>query len=730
MNRSGHPLAAAVAVFCITVTGCHHDQSDADHANLVDQASVQHVQDQLSQPAWLVDHLPAQTVAYLRLPSPWAMVGAVPDGRPLDVVMAGAQNLKAITALRKAIGNDKLLADTGFAPYLVPLLVDLRSPLEAAMVDPIGVISPGSQVLLSMRLAQTTPAAVNTMFAALGNPRMQLSVPLDAQGNGKFANGAPVHFDAANARLWILVGVHPADASRLKQLMGETTKPGTNSSVTQAIETQEKAIDPSGEGLFGWISVHGVGAAATSAIPSASVGKLPGDLLSKVDSVAFGAGSVDGHGRLQISLHAPQARLLGYLAPQQFDPSFKVAGNPHWVASLALPGGAQWQQFQNNLTLDFGAERAVRWNAALVRWKVSTGFDLNELTHWIGPELIGFADDAGSYAAVRVRDRKALYAHLQTLSRQRHWNYQVEKIDGTEIHALTIPHHHAAQADTPEATALNQLMARIGTHLYWIDDGDYLIFGKVPQALADRVAASPDTSLVDWLKAHDYEGAQTLAGVTGVTHDADRSTYYNYLQLLQIIDDLAGSPVDLMTMPAANTLNLPRTGVAGARIKVSADELSLSLNYEQQPLELLGAAGNGSGMTAIAGAAILAAIAIPAYQDYTIKAQVSEGMALSDTVETAMISYQGKQGRWPDSNKQAKLPDAASLHGRYVDSVDVADDGRIAVHFSNTAPFTANAKLAGKTLTLQAISGPHNWTWQCSSNDIAAKYLPAGCRAN
>lgn len=210
MKRLRHAAAIAIATSCLVLAACHHKSSDTDKSTPVDQASVKHVQDQLSQPAWLRDHLPAQTVAYLRIPTPWAMVGAVPDGRPLDVVTAGAQNLKAITALQQAIGRDKVLADTGFAPWLVPLLVDLRSPLEAAMVDPIGVMSPASQVLLSMRVAQTTPAAVNAMFAALSSPKLQLSVPLDAQGNGKLANGAPIHFNAANQRLWMLVSVHPA----------------------------------------------------------------------------------------------------------------------------------------------------------------------------------------------------------------------------------------------------------------------------------------------------------------------------------------------------------------------------------------------------------------------------------------------------------------------------------------------------------------------------------------
>lgn len=724
MNRSRILLATGLLAAVFVLTACHKDDATAK----VDTKAVRQAQEQLAQPAWLRSHLPAHTVAYLRLPSPWGVIGGVPDGRPLDAATATAQNLQAVAAIRAAIGRDPVLADSGATPYLLALLSDMRSPLEAALVDPLGVMSPNSQALLSLCVAQRSPAELNVRFAQFTTPAMRLSAPLDANGNGQLAGGAPLHFDAASQHLFVLLGRQGATPAQLAAMLAELHTPRADDPIAKAIAAQEAHIDQSGEGLFGWVSVHGLGGIAAGAVPVQDVGSLPGDLVSKADSISFGAGSVAGHGRLQLRLYSPQARLLGYLAPRQFDPAFKVAGNPRWVANLALPGRGQWQQFENNLSLDFGAERAAAWRQSMAKLKAKAGFDLADLGAWAGPELVSFEDDAGSFTALRVTDRKALHAHLEQLVQRLHWRYRVRKLDGVEIHALTMS-TAPDKAAAGKSAALSQLLSRIGTHLYWIEDGDFFIFGRVPQALADRVAARPDTLLADWLQQRGYPGQHSLVGMVAVTRNAQRNAYYSYLQVLQILDDISGAGTDLMELPAAHTLNLPERGVAGAMIGVSADTLSLSLNYEQQPLELIGASSSGSGTTAIAGVAILAAIAIPAYQDYIVRAQVAEGLVLADGVKTAMVEYRQSRGRWPASNAQAGLTAANTIHGSYVDRVNVQADGSIAIHFSATAPQKANRALAGKTLLLRATAAAgDSWSWPCSSADIAAKLLPSRCR--
>ena len=76
-------------------------------------------------------------------------------------------------------------------------------------------------------------------------------------------------------------------------------------------------------------------------------------------------------------------------------------------------------------------------------------------------------------------------------------------------------------------------------------------------------------------------------------------------------------------------------------------------------------------MIVVAIIGILSAIAIPAYQEYTVRAQVSEGALLADGVKTALAEYYHSSGRPPSTNASAGLPSSGSISGKYVDSVSV-----------------------------------------------------------
>ncbi len=129
-------------------------------------------------------------------------------------------------------------------------------------------------------------------------------------------------------------------------------------------------------------------------------------------------------------------------------------------------------------------------------------------------------------------------------------------------------------------------------------------------------------------------------------------------------------------------------------------------------------------MALIVLAGILAAIAIPAYQDYTIRAQVSEGLNLSAGAKAAVTEYIQDTREFPLNNQTAGLSPANEIYGKYVSSVAV-DEGQVVVTYGNNA----NAVIQGQVLYLipDASSDP-NVSWTCYSQDIANKLLPAACR--
>ena len=123
-------------------------------------------------------------------------------------------------------------------------------------------------------------------------------------------------------------------------------------------------------------------------------------------------------------------------------------------------------------------------------------------------------------------------------------------------------------------------------------------------------------------------------------------------------------------------------------------------------------------MIVVAIIAILAAIALPAYQDYVIRSQVSEGSVLAE--------FYSNTGTAPGSNASAGLASDTSIIGKFVDDVKVSG-GKITATFSSTSPYRANAKIGGQTLTFSPSFTGGSTKWTCSSA-IPEKYLPVICR--
>jgi len=143
-------------------------------------------------------------------------------------------------------------------------------------------------------------------------------------------------------------------------------------------------------------------------------------------------------------------------------------------------------------------------------------------------------------------------------------------------------------------------------------------------------------------------------------------------------------------------------------------------------------------MIVVAIIGILAAIAIPAYQDYTIRAQVTEGLNLADGLKVAVADYYTQNGTFPVANVMT-LPSASGLGflapvtGKY-STVDIPAagnlNGLIQATFSNAGGLQANAKLAVPANLTVAISpwvsSNGDLIWQCGKAIIPAKNIAAG----
>ncbi|HGO7806190.1 TPA: pilin [Neisseria meningitidis] len=154
-------------------------------------------------------------------------------------------------------------------------------------------------------------------------------------------------------------------------------------------------------------------------------------------------------------------------------------------------------------------------------------------------------------------------------------------------------------------------------------------------------------------------------------------------------------------------------------------------------------------MIVIAIVGILAAVALPAYQDYTARAQVSEAILLAEGQKSAVTEYYLNHGIWPSDNSAAGVASSADIKGKYVQKVEVKNGVVTATMLSSGV----NNEIKGKKLSLWAKRQDGSVKWFCgqpvtrdkadaddvtAANDnngngngngkINTKHLPSTCR--
>ena len=153
-------------------------------------------------------------------------------------------------------------------------------------------------------------------------------------------------------------------------------------------------------------------------------------------------------------------------------------------------------------------------------------------------------------------------------------------------------------------------------------------------------------------------------------------------------------------------------------------------------------------MIVIAIIGILAAIAIPAYQNYTIRSQVTEGLSLAEGWKTAISEYYDQNGSFPTTSSTTggagAIAQAGASSGKYVSAIAVGAGGQIQITYSGSQ---VNAKITGLKLDLSpGLNANADVVWICGkapvpsapalttapqadASTIPAQYLPSSCHA-
>ena len=125
-------------------------------------------------------------------------------------------------------------------------------------------------------------------------------------------------------------------------------------------------------------------------------------------------------------------------------------------------------------------------------------------------------------------------------------------------------------------------------------------------------------------------------------------------------------------------------------------------------------------MIVVAIIGILAAVAVPQYQDYTVRARVTEGINLGSAAKSAVAEFRNTNGRYPSTNASAGIADTIS--STYVSSVSVGANGII------TVTYQALGGSANGTIIFTPADGSGSIIWTCNTGDLPNRYRPSNCK--
>ena len=132
-------------------------------------------------------------------------------------------------------------------------------------------------------------------------------------------------------------------------------------------------------------------------------------------------------------------------------------------------------------------------------------------------------------------------------------------------------------------------------------------------------------------------------------------------------------------------------------------------------------------MIVIAIIGIIASIALPSYQDYIARSQMSEGLNLAGGQKSAVTEYRSNRGVWPSSNQEAGISAPSNIYGKYVEKVTItatASAGSIEATMRNTG---VADRVKGKVLTLKGVETNGAFAWSSTTN-VSTRVLPASSR--
>jgi Tfp pilus assembly protein PilE len=620
---------------CSLIVAC----SDSDKA---DNFKIEYI----SETPKLRESLSPDALLYARFPNLWSIFNA--DNNAIEKAQGHPEHVAQIKVIQQAI-SDNLLShlQSPVKELAQSTLLKLNAPIELAILPNKVDGMPAPIMLLQTQLNYQSVAQFNQELIDNIPSSPGFGVYKDAtnQAAGSFsAMMVQGHYlyNEQDKSLKIAIGVGLA-ANAVEEYFNKKA-------VQHPMHSIEGQVDSGRhQGLFIYSPVAQVLTKYKQMLNSEQLQMLNDSGLSNMKSAAIGYGTHNDKGRLKVVLETPTDGWREYLPVIHTDAlqDISTRGEVHWATKFALPTDKYIESLAQKLQTDSGTT-LKKWTALKQQFQSKTNTSLDDWLNALGNDLYMFEDEVGTFLALHAKDKQKLLSLIAAITKdQPNSNYKTKQISNGIIHEVNIELNLYDELDSTNINMnsevppwVMELISNSQTHLYFQEEENYLVFASIPQLLMERNVTDNKTSLKQWLQtSQKLNWDHTALGVSGRYDNIAKSYYVSYISVMQYIaDSVDAKAFDIYSLPTAKQLNLPKQGGFGLTADLAAQQISFELVFDINPIEYLAQGNMTATMTTVG---ILAAIAIPAYQDYIDNSQTAKYSHSAQTIKSHLdMNYQ------------------------------------------------------------------------------------------